>query len=138
VIGNGVSAIDILSSLNRCQIEQMEKAQPDVTSGTEFVKQVRNVQASIISAYQVCAFSAVREVDPAQAASMWKQVSSLCENALRALRHLKVAFPACGTSELYDLTLDYKSEADKRYYQNLQDAECARTKIPEGLFPTQS
>jgi hypothetical protein len=48
---------------------------------------------------------------------------------------LRDIYPGCGTPELYDLALDYMREADKRYYQNLQDSECAKTQIPKGLFP---
>jgi hypothetical protein len=116
----------------------MEKAAPETVSCEEFRTRVRNVQASIINGYQLVALASIQTPDPAEAASMWKEMSGLCENALRALRSLKTKFPDCGAPELYDLTLDYKAEADKRYYQNLQDSECARTPVPEGLFPKMS
>jgi hypothetical protein len=108
---------------------------PETTSCQEFFKHVRNVQASIVNGYQIVAFTALRAPGPAEAAALWKQISLMCEDALRALRTLKNSFPNCGTPELYDLTLDYKSEADKRYYQNLEDSECAKIAAPEGLFP---
>jgi hypothetical protein len=128
--------IDILTCVNRCQVAEMEKATPATTTCVEFFKHVRNVQASIINTFQVVAYEAVRVADPKDAARLWKQMSTICESALRVLRKLKDAFPNCGTPELYDLTLDYKSEADKRYYQNLQDSECTRTEAPTGLFPS--
>ena len=131
----GNNAMELLSSVNRCQVAEMAKASPETMSCSEFFKRVRNVQASIINTYQVTAFTALRTPDPAEAAALWKEMSELCENALKALRTLKDSYPNCGTPELYDLTLDYKSESDKRYYQNLQDSECAKTPVPKGLFP---
>lgn len=130
--------MELLSSVSRCQVAEMEKAQPETTSCKQFFKHVQNVQASIINTYQVVAYTALREADPAQAAARWKQMSLICENALKVLRLLKDSFPDCGTPELYDLTLDYKSEADKRYYQNLQDSECSQIQLPESLFPKMS
>jgi len=66
---------------------------------------------------------------------MWKGMNELCDQALSALKHLKDVYPNCGTPELYDLTLDYKSAAYKRYTENLQDSECRNTPLPTGLFP---
>jgi len=132
------STLELLGSVNRYQVAEMEKATPETVSCAEFFKRARNVQASIINTYQVTALTSVQTPNPAEAAAMWKKMSDLCENALRALRNLKNVFPNCGTPELYDLTLDYKAEADKRYYQNLQDSECAKIPAPEGLFPKTS
>ncbi len=73
-------------------------------------------------------------VNRRQVAEMEK-AGAFCETALTALRKLKDATPMYGTSELYDLALDYRGEAEKRYYQNLQDSECAKTPAPERLFP---
>jgi hypothetical protein len=129
-----------LNSVNRCQIAEMEKVgerldlnQP--ASCEAFATQVRNVQAAVIHTYQITAFASLREPDPAMAAALWKSVMDFCEHALRALRGLKVAYPFCGARELYDLTLDYRSEAEKRYHQNLQDSECQKTPPPPALFP---
>jgi hypothetical protein len=132
------STLELLGSVNRCQVAEMEKAVPEAVSGAEFFKRVRNVQASIINTYQVIALASLQTPDPSEAAAMWKEMSGLCENALRALRNIKATFSDCGTPELYDLTLDYKAEADKRYYQNLQDSECTKIPVPEGLFPKMS
>ena len=54
------------------------------------------------------------------------------------LKAAKDTYLLCGTTECYDLTFDYKIAADKRYYQSLEDAECARTPPPNGLFPPTS
>src|SRR2546430_5621503 len=130
--------VDILSVVGQCQVEQMQNAayQKEPAPCGEFYQHVRNVQAAIISTYQVVAYSALRQDDPAEAAKMWKRVKDLCDSALNALRALKVQYPDCGTSELYDLALDYRAEAEKRYLQNLQDSECAKTPPPKGLFPS--
>jgi hypothetical protein len=64
---------------------------------------------------------------------LWKTMGDFCDCALTVLRDLKVKYQSCGTSQLYDLVLDYKGQAQKRYYQNLQDSECQP--MPPGLFP---
>ena len=63
---------------------------------------------------------------------LWKEMADFCDSALEALGELRSKHQQCGTSDLYDLVLDYKAQAQKRYYQNLQDSECQT--IPPGLF----
>ena len=133
-------SLELLNSVNNCQVTEMEKAgeklDPAQHGACEtFSTHVRNVQAAIIHTYQLAAFASLREPDPAAAASLWKEISKLCDRALTALRMLKDKYPLCGTPELYDLTLDYRSEAEKRYFQNLHDSECAKMPLPKGLFP---
>jgi hypothetical protein len=133
-----LNSLELLGSVNRCQVEQMEKAAERQDPCEEFFNHVRNVQASIINTYQVTAFVSLRERDPMVAASAWKRMRELCENALRVIGLFRMAYPNCGTPALYDLTLDYRAEAEKRYLQNLQDSECAKTPPPAGLFPNLS
>ena len=94
---------------------------------------VRNVQAAVIHTYQLTAFASLQEPDPGKAAVLWKEMSKFCESALVVLRSLKDSYPYCGAPELYDLALDYRSEAERRYADNQQDSECANP--PAGLFP---
>jgi hypothetical protein len=134
------TTLELLNSVNRSQIAELAKAGKDLDpkdqrSFEPFGNHVRDVQAAIIHTYQITAFASVREPDPESAAKMWKEMSTLCELALTTLATLRDKYPGCGTSELYDLTLDYKSEADKRYQQNLQDSEWAKTPVPDRLFP---
>ena len=135
--------LEVLSSVNRCQIAEMEKKGKELDpaqygSCEKFSHYVRNVQAAIIHTYQITAFWALRESEPEKAALLWRQMSDFCDSALAVLKVLKDIFPGCGAPELYDLTLDYKIETDKRWHQNLEDSECAKTPIPEGLFPKKS
>ena len=134
---------EVLNSVNRCQIAEMEKAgqrldPAEPASCAQFSEQVRNVQAVILHTWQLTAFASMRESNPEAAARLWKHMSELCDRALAVLKEVKDMYPDCGTPELYDLTLDYKNAADKRFYQNLEDAECAQTPPPKGLFPTPS
>jgi hypothetical protein len=136
----GTGTLELLDSVNDCQVAGMKKAgetlDPSKQESCEtFSKHVINVQAAIIHTYQLTAFASLREADPAEAASLWKEMGKLCEKAVNVLKTLKDTYPYCGTPQLYDLALDYRSEAEKRYYQNLQDAECAKMPLPEGLFP---
>ncbi len=132
-----------IDTVNRRQIERMEKAGKELDpaahgSDAAFSDEVRNVQAAIIHTYQLIASASLQEASPESAAHLWKAMSLFCDAALASLGRLKDAYPASGTLELYDLALDYKLQADKRFYQNLEDAECAKTEIPKGLFPTPS
>jgi hypothetical protein len=102
-----------------------------------FGVQVRNVEAAIVHTYALIAHSAIREASPEVAAGLWKNMVEQCDQALRVLRKFKDLFPECGTPELYNLTLDYRQEAEDRYRQNSEDAQC-QTAIPAGLFPSQS
>jgi len=116
----------------------MQKAGQDLVpdefgASDAFAEHVRNVQGAVLHTYQITAFAAVRERDPKRAAERWKEMVKFCDAALEAARILKDRFPRCGTPELYDLALDYRSQAEKRFYQNLQDSECPSP--PEGLFP---
>jgi hypothetical protein len=107
---------------------------PDEHGACEaFSEHVRSVQGAVVHTYQITAFAAVREQDPKRAAERWKEMVKFCDAALEATKTLKDRFPLCGTPQLYDLVLDYRSQAEKRFYQNLQDSECPSP--PEGLFP---
>jgi hypothetical protein len=102
-----------------------------------FRVQVRNVEAAIVHTYALVAHTAIKEVSPEAAAVLWKNMVEQCDQALRVLWKFKDLYPECGTPELYDLTLDYKREAEDRYRQNSEDAQC-QVAIPVGLFPNQS
>ena len=135
--------LEVLTTVNRCQVTELEKKGKELDpkeyeSCEKFAVYVRNVQAAIIHTYQITAFGSLKESDPEKAAVLWRRMSDFCDSALTVLKVLKGIFPGCGTPQLYDLTLDYKIEADKRYHQNLEDSECAKTPIPEGLFPKMS
>lgn len=135
--------LDTINQVNRCQMSEMGKVAKQldpshVDSCAIFGKTVRNVQAAIVHTYQLTAFAAVRRASPQEAADLWKNMVELCEAALQTLLTLKDLFPNCGTYELYDLTLDYRKEAEERYNQNLQDTKCQNLPIPAGLFPTKN
>ena len=135
--------LEDLNAMNRCQISEMAEAGRtlDTTRNdycVRFGKHVRNVQAVIIHTYQMTAHAAIREADPAKAAALWKEMETLCQEALKELKELKDVHPHCGTPELYDLTLDYMNAAQHRFSQNMEDAECLKTPVPNGLFQTTS
>jgi hypothetical protein len=134
------AVFDVINHVNLCQIKEMQKCGEELdpqqpASCETFRVKVRNVQAAIIHTYQVTAFSALHEPDPKKAATLWMEMSELCNRALVMLKQFKEIYSGCGTPELYDPTLDYKIAADQRHYQNLEDAQCAMTPMPKGLFP---
>jgi hypothetical protein len=131
--------LDLVTMVNRCQIAELEEAGSKAGSEADgraiFTRQVENLEAAIKHTYQIVAFKASRETDPEKAALLWKEMDEYCLLSLRTLRKWKEIFPSCGTPYLYDLALDYRNEAYRRYSQNLQDAEWAKTPPPSGLFP---
>lgn len=135
--------LEDLNAVNRCQISEMAKAGRTLDpqwndSCVQFTKLVRNVEAVIRHTYQLTAHAAIREADPAKASVLWREMEELCQAALTELKELKEVYPQCGTPELYDLTLDYVIAAQERRSQNMEDAECLKTPVPNGLFQTTS
>ena len=136
-------SLELLKTVNRCQIAELAKAGEELLPKTEhhwcdlFSRHVRDVESAIVVSYKLAASSAIRQIDPTKAAECWKFMTELCDSALAVLKRLKNEFPECGTPELYDTVLDYRNAAQDRYDQNLQDAECLKTKPPERLFPPQ-
>jgi hypothetical protein len=116
-------------------VEALRKAGTEldpVKNCAEFTSLIDNVQAAIVHTYQMSAYASVQEPDPKKAAAIWKEMTEYCESALVVLKDLKDKYFHCGTPALYDLVVDYRGEAQKRYYQNLEDSEC---QSPPGLFP---
>jgi hypothetical protein len=135
--------METIQELNRCQISDMKKVgeslDPALPNSCEiFSEKVFNVQCAIVNTYQIVAHLSLREPDPAKAAGLWKQVGEVFDMALKTLKGLKDVYPHCSASNLYDMTLDFKLEADKRRRANEQDAECLKTPLPIGLFQKMS
>jgi hypothetical protein len=122
---------DLIKAVNDCQISDLKNAVP--TDCVDFYRRARNAEAAVIHTYQLTAHASLREADPLKAANLWKDMVKFCESILVILKDLRQKYPGCGASEVYNVTLDYRVEAHKRYFQNLQDSECQT--IPEGIFP---
>lgn len=135
--------LEDLNAVNRGQISELAKAGRTLDPGrndssVQFTKLVKNVEAVIRHTYQLTAHAAIREADPAKAAVLWNEMEELCKAALNDLKGLKEIYPQCGTPELYNLTLDYLLAAQERHSRNVEDAECLKTPVPNGLFQTKS
>jgi hypothetical protein len=131
---------DILS-VSQPQITEMERIgnlYPDASAPgacAAFTRQVRLVEGIVVQTYGVAAALAKKTEDLNEVADVWNKMSRFCHSALQILADLKHKYPYCGTSELYDLVLDYKLAADKRYTGTLEEATCQKTEFPKGLFP---
>ena len=126
---------DLLKAVNECQVSELRKAGLNYSADncTDFYRHVRNAESAVIHTYQLTAFASIREKDPQKAAILWKDMVDFCESALTVLKDLNIKHPGCGASGVYDVALDYRAQAHKRYIQNLEDSECQS--MPEGLFP---
>lgn len=137
------SELDLVDTVNRCNISEMEKVGAALDpnhhdSCQTFAIHVQGVHAALLHTYRIVAYAAVREADPGRAALHWKRMSEFCELAIKVLKKVKDKFPNCGTSAVYDLALDYKIASDERRSENLRDSECLNLKIPAGLFQKQN
>jgi hypothetical protein len=131
LIADNVYDFDLLKTVNECQVSQLKIADP--SDCMDFYRRIRNVEAAVVHTYQLTAFASIREKDPQKASGLWKEMLDFCDSTLNVLRDLKVKYPNCGASNVYNTTLDYRGQIQKRYIQNLQDSECQT--MPEGLFP---
>lgn len=120
---------EFIKQSNLCELgkmEQIEKAAESTHDKEQkLAASIRSVEAMIVHMYQLTSALALKESSPANAAKWWKEYLNLCDLALEKLCAWKKSFPQCGSGELYDLVLDYRAEADSRYFDNTQDAEWA-------------
>jgi len=75
-----------------------------------------------------------RSANCEDAGETWKTMSEYANHVMVILGLLKDRYPGAGTVELYDLALDYKVAAEKRYQSNLEATLCQKTPLPEGLL----
>jgi hypothetical protein len=130
-----------LIEINRPRLAEMQRVGDLICSPVEesgciaFSQQVRTVEAVVRNTYGIAAALARNAPDLQEAADVWDQMRELCTSSLQVLAGLKDKFPYCGTSELYDLTLDYKLACEKRHKGILEEMTCQTMDFPEGLFP---
>jgi hypothetical protein len=135
-----LSFSDILD-VSQPQIAEMERignsySDPSAPVACEaFTRQVRLVEGIVVQTYGVAAALAKKADDLKEVADVWNRMSRFCHSALRILADMKHKYPYCGTPQLYDLILDYKLAADKRYKGTLEEVACQKTELPKGLFP---
>src|SRR5438876_854270 len=131
--------LDIITTISRGQVEAMAAAGRSLDPGQYdscevFRHHVREVQAALVYRYAITALLSMGQSSPESAANLWKETVGFCDETIKVLWKLKDLYSGCGTTELYDLALDYRQQAQERYQQNLEDSEC-QTPIPKGLFP---
>jgi hypothetical protein len=135
-----LSFSDILE-VSQPQIDEMQRignSYPDATAAgacEAFTHQVRLVEGIVVQTYGVAAALAKKADDLNEVADVWNRMSRFCQSALRILADLKHKYPYCGTPQLYDLILDYKLAADKRYKGAMEEATCQKMEFPRGLLP---
>ena len=135
------TCLTILNTVNRGELQAMETAgkelDPSESKSCDVFRQhVTSVQSAIVHSYAMIAHMSIRESSPERAANLWREMMTYCEEATKVLWKLKNLYSGCGTPELYDLVLDYRRQAEERWKENLEDAQC-QMPIPKGLFPSQ-
>lgn len=101
-----------------------------------FSHQVGNVEDFLRETYGIAMMIARKSEDSNEVISILRLMSDFCATAMKTLSGLKAKYPYCGTSELYDLALDYKIACDLRHNNLLAELECANQNLPAGLFPS--
>ncbi len=87
------------------------------------------------NAWAIAVAVAFYEQDPHKAAMYWSHLSKLCHITNDILLSINPKHMKCELLELSNEVKAYKEACDKRCIQNLEDAECAKTPPPKGLFP---
>ena len=106
-------------------------------AGEAFARQVRVLEGVLTQTYAVGVAIARRADDLHEVAHVWEQMGLFCMAAVQRLAQLRHKYPSCGTSQLFDLSLNYKLACEKRCRSALEEIECQRQEIPTGLFPAQ-
>jgi hypothetical protein len=136
-----LSLSDMIHEVCQPQIDEMQRIgnlYPDAQvpdACTAFTRQVRLVEGVVIQTYGVAATLAKKAENPDEVSDVWYKLSRFCQTALQILADLKHKYPYCGTPQLYDLILDYKLAADKRYKGAMEEATCQKMEFPAKLFP---
>jgi hypothetical protein len=136
------AALDLsdLTRLNQAPLDHMTElgAKLDVADEARrnaFCREVAAVGGVLKQTYQAAALLAKRAANCEEAGQTWKTMSEYANRVMIVLSLLKDRYPDSGTAELYDLALDYKAAAEKRYQSNLEATLCQKTPLPEGLLP---
>ena len=135
------ACLDDFFAINRLQIEELQRIgdsfpDPNTPAACEaFTGQVKTVEAILRTIYGLVASEAKRASRLPDVAEIWSRTSLFCDSALQTLSSLKNRYPYCGTSELHNLALDYKSACVKRNRRVLEEIECQNLELPKGLFP---
>jgi hypothetical protein len=91
-----------------------------------------------VQSYKIAVHLVKQTTDLGEITETWKIASEICDSVLKVMKSLKNSDPDCGTAQVYDLTLDYKNAAFKRYKLALEEREWEKKEIPAGLFPKTS
>jgi hypothetical protein len=103
-----------------------------------FRRQARLVESVLVQTYGLAASVARKAEALEEAAAVWRETSLLCNGVLAALSELRHRYPDCGAPQLYDLALDYKLSADKRFKEVQEEIACQKHPLPPGLLPALS
>jgi len=136
------AALDLsdLTRLNQAPLDHMTELGANLDVADEarrnaFCREVAAVGGVLKQTYQAAALLARRATNCEEAGQTWKTMSDYANHVMIVLSLLKDRYPGSGTAELYDLALDYKAAAEKRYQSNLEATLCQKTPLPEGLLP---
>jgi len=127
--------------VGRPRLEEMERVGNMYPNGDSveacvaFTRQVGLVEGTVVQTYGIAAASTRKAEELSDVAEVWRATSQFCQSALEVLSKLKDKYPFCGTPQLYDVVLDYKLAADKRYRGAMEEAECQKMDFPKGLLP---
>ena len=103
-----------------------------------FSRQVRMVESVVVATYVIAVDTTRKTDDLPQIAALWKSMGQLCDKALGVVSELKDRYLYCGTPELHDRLLDYRSACSSRYDRVNEEILCQTMPTPEGLFPSLS
>lgn len=136
-------SLETLVSLNQGPFAEMvrtaEQLDPsDQGSCGKFTKCVVRCETALKQMYRASALLAKEAEDDAVEGQIWKQMVVYADGVIKTLAELKGIYPECGTPELYNLALDYRSAAQERFEVSLSAKECQTNQALSHLFPQTS
>jgi len=123
-----------IAELTSEEVSSVEKNAVRVKDCQAFYSQVRSLESSVVHAYKLAVYLAKRTTDGQELCDIWKTASDICDSVLKLMKDLKDSRPDCGTAQLYDLALDYKNAAFKRYEINRESLQWKTLETPAALF----
>jgi hypothetical protein len=136
-------SLETLVSLNQGPFAEMVRtaAQLDPAnqhSSWKFTKCVMGCETALKQMYRASALLAKEAENDVDEAQIWKQMVVYADGVIKTLAELKGTYPECGTPELYNLALDYRSAAQERFEASLSAKECQTNQALSRLFPQTS
>ncbi|HEY0551882.1 MAG TPA: hypothetical protein VGF13_19925 [Verrucomicrobiae bacterium] len=136
-------SLETLVTLNQGPFDEMVRAGEQLDPANQnscwkFTRCVWSCETALKQMYRASVLLAKEAESDAIEAQIWKQMVSYADGAIQTLARFEKIYPECGTPELYNLALDYRTAAQERFEASLSAKECQTNPAMARLFPQTS